>query len=827
MLSCRISKILKIATLLLVTSFFLFQKPAYATCILSKGCVWTGMCQFSPGDVSTCPSCTKDSDCTENPVVSGGLGSFEPYGTVKVNGANVAGNTPIYALVCGNVVNTSSTYWGPDRDCNTGAWYGGGESLYRSSIKNEYLCTNVREGAELNDEVRFCIGNCYASQTLSYPHPDFGWFCGRLDLSYNGACNPCWVAPPVPPPVCPGPKQEAGVGPLGIMNVWQYAPFTPSYTGEVYAVSIKAQNVGGALRSVTCKVTNAAKTADISVTASSAGFTNADGVQWREVSFNSNRFSLTSGTQYNVACRGPDAWASLNWIYLNEPVNGKTYRICQDPVKFSVTGNVWEDGETKDCTKNGAEANLSGWAVNLTGATTIGSTTDASGNYSIYNVPPGTYDACLAPPSGTWAVGCFREDGALGVPPVYPSFCNTITVSADKTVDWGARQRYPLSGRVCDDTVKASPSCSLAPLAAACNDPAIASAPAPGVRVTIMGMVGGVFLPSDITDASGNYSIPGLFEGDDYEVCITSKGGYGNHNTTCTNPIGGSVNCSTISGFSQNDTVDFGFTAAPSASWFQVINGDIHANGNFRSPISSWYSKPHPIIGVGADPAYGVISTPGTISINSATVSPDKDWQVAGYCSESSPTNPCPIDFDSALNMSESKFNALLAEAVPFQAQGNLTPNTIYEMGSGEIDVNIPGYKFSTPGSAIIVVDGNVSIKKLHKNPASQDNSTIIFLVKGDITIQPQLDSVDGILITIGSTGGVVTVDTANNQRDEKFTLNGMIYARNGINLPRDRWLIDMDTDPTETFVYLPYILNPAFFPDAGKKTWTAWREIE
>ena len=289
---CQIKIFQKISLLFLIFIPFLFLgRSVDAACVINKGCVDRNQCELVPGTVGEwdCEACNIDSDCTVDTVPGDGMPLYAPpfyWGTVKVNGENVAGNTPISALICGVMVKTDSTFWYES------------ESHYftDSGIQSNVRCTTQREGGEPGDQIRFCIGNCYADQTATWQYGG----SAELNLSYSGACNPCWAAPPEEPPVCPGPKQMDGDAPQSLSDVWQYAPFTPTYTGEVYFVSIKAGNYGGGARSVTCKVTNAARTADISITASSATFTNLDGAQWREVDFNSNRFSLTAGIQYNV-----------------------------------------------------------------------------------------------------------------------------------------------------------------------------------------------------------------------------------------------------------------------------------------------------------------------------------------------------------------------------------------------------------------------------------------------------------------------------------------------------------------------------------------------
>ncbi|PIZ43627.1 hypothetical protein COY33_01175, partial [candidate division WWE3 bacterium CG_4_10_14_0_2_um_filter_42_7] len=788
--------------------------------------------------------------------------------------------------------------------------------------------TTQREGGEPGDQIRFCIGNCYADQTATWQYGG----SAELNLSYSGACNPCWAAPPEEPPVCPGPKQMDGDAPQSLSDVWQYAPFTPTYTGEVYFVSIKAGNYGGGARSVTCKVTNAARTADISITASSATFTNLDGAQWREVDFNSNRFSLTAGIQYNVACRGPDSWNSLYWIYLNEPVNGKTYVVCQDTSRFTLSGHVWEDGEVKDCAQGGLEANLSGWGVTLTGSDTYSSLTNASGDYSIPLVKPGTYTSCLVPPAGpgTWRVGCFKENGVLGVIPVYPSLCKSVTVSADKTIDWGAwpngvnitgrvwedsvlkncvinaeepklsgrtvsvqetgqsavtngtgnytitnvslglknicvnlpTPQYSVTciredtvlktpptppstcyqvnlaankalnfglrvtktnllGRVCNDTVSGS-SCSLAPLGGDCAS--VGSSPASGVTVCAGG-------ECDETDGAGLFEIPNLDIDGSYTVGISGYGSFTNFDTSCGYPnLDPASNLITLDPFIVGSIANFGITERATSPWFQIKNGDAHANGIFRSLVDE---DNYLIIGSGANPtldSYGVVSATGEINLGDGGVSPNefREWQVPDYET---------ISWDEATTFTTQKFDELWAmpETTPL-SWGNLEVGGIYHLSDGatEVDVNTPGYKLGpggaadpgAPGVAILLSrGGNVLVKKLAKNQKASPNSTIILIVKdGQIRFQAPAENIDGVFIAVNRT--IVTYSNGS-MTDKQLKINGMLYAKVNVDLNRDRDVTDENLTPSEIFTYQPFLLDVSLFPISLAKTGVSWREIE
>ncbi|TAK57427.1 MAG: T9SS type A sorting domain-containing protein, partial [Bacteroidetes bacterium] len=69
--------------------------------------------------------------------------------------------------------------------------------------------------------------------------------------------------------------------------------------------------------------------------------------------------------------------------------------------KFSISGMKFEDTNGNGM-KDGIEAGLSGWTINLTGAATSSTSTDAEGNYSFANLGPGTFTVSEVAQSG-WA----------------------------------------------------------------------------------------------------------------------------------------------------------------------------------------------------------------------------------------------------------------------------------------------------------------------------------------------------------------------------------------------------------------------------------------
>jgi hypothetical protein len=67
----------------------------------------------------------------------------------------------------------------------------------------------------------------------------------------------------------------------------------------------------------------------------------------------------------------------------------------------SVSGTVYNDVDNST-SRGVGEAGLSGWTVELTGVTTVTTTTDGNGAYSFAGVTAGSYMVCIVTPFG-WA----------------------------------------------------------------------------------------------------------------------------------------------------------------------------------------------------------------------------------------------------------------------------------------------------------------------------------------------------------------------------------------------------------------------------------------
>ncbi|MFA5828208.1 MAG: hypothetical protein WC841_02520 [Candidatus Shapirobacteria bacterium] len=127
---------------------------------------------------------------------------------------------------------------------------------------------------------------------------------------------------------------SASLSPVNfISNDWMTMSFTPSFSGTVNGVLVKAgsQRGGSFTNHLDCKVTDSMGTVDISTEGSSVDFNIDAGEGWKAMSFQSAEFSLTGGTNYQLRCKQNLADRQLYWMR-EWPTDLKTYAICMDPV---------------------------------------------------------------------------------------------------------------------------------------------------------------------------------------------------------------------------------------------------------------------------------------------------------------------------------------------------------------------------------------------------------------------------------------------------------------------------------------------------------------
>jgi protocatechuate 3,4-dioxygenase beta subunit len=194
----------------------------------------------------------------------------------------------------------------------------------------------------------------------------------------------------------------------------------------------------------------------------------------------------------------------------------------------TINGNVFGD-TNRDGTKGPAEGGVpAGTTVNLvnpaTGAIVATTTTDANGNYTFPNVPPGNYNVVVpTPPAGTSATTATTV-------PVTATAGNTTTAP---NIGFGpATGTASITGTVFSD-----------PNRDGTKGPAEGGVP-PGTTVLLVDPVTGVTVATTTTGANGNYTFPNVPPGN-YNIVVPTPPGT-SPTTATTIPVTATVGAASV-----------------------------------------------------------------------------------------------------------------------------------------------------------------------------------------------------------------------------------------------------------------------------------------
>lgn len=138
-------------------------------------------------------------------------------------------------------------------------------------------------------------------------------------------------------PEYPGPihsneiLNDSGAAERSLTSRWESVPFTSPFSGRISSLSVKVGNYGGAVRRVTCKITES-DTRSVVVRGKSGSFSGRQ-ADWRKINIKDRELSLQNGKSYILSCKGSDSWASLYWVWdaAKGLSSGKTYSISVSP----------------------------------------------------------------------------------------------------------------------------------------------------------------------------------------------------------------------------------------------------------------------------------------------------------------------------------------------------------------------------------------------------------------------------------------------------------------------------------------------------------------
>ena len=86
---------------------------------------------------------------------------------------------------------------------------------------------------------------------------------------------------------------------------------------------------------------------------------------------------------------------------------------------------------------------------------------------------------------------------------------------------------------------------------------------------------------TDTTPADGSYTLSNMEYGN-YEVCVDRPSPASDWSKKCPNDTGNNCEVVTVDG---DETLNFGLRRELTDAWFQVIDGDIHSEGDITNPV--------------------------------------------------------------------------------------------------------------------------------------------------------------------------------------------------------------------------------------------------
>lgn len=477
-------------------------------------------------------------------------------------------------------------------------------------------------------------------------------------------------------------------------------------------------------------------------------------------------------------------------------LKGRVYLDANRDGAFQTGTDSYTQYPGAGCTIASDLAATISWAGASSGSTTV-NLCDPAPYYST-PLPPGSYSVSIQLPSGY---------AATSVNPI----SSVVRTQEVNQVWFGVGGGAIVTGRIWNNTGGSNPTCM--------------DKGAAGLSRLVCASGSGVCQTSE---ADGVYTLENVpVDPDGLEVCVTPENSW---RTYCSNKtlIG---NCAIISSFTGDVTVNFGLKQEP-AAWFHVSEGDMQAAGVFFSFINPLNPTPYLIYGSDGNPenGFGVLTSGNQIDLNGQKVSPDShNWYQGGYGFGISFSEALPIDFEALWSQAEP-------DPVLWQ---NLPPGKAKKLSGFVFGGALhPFYSLDGPGVAVFLARGDVRVFSIEKAAWSPPNSHIMLIVKGSVTLErignpfssdDKLDATVVVLDDGSPMGGRFEIENFDNpafrQRDRKIRIKGMIYAENGVSLPRDRYRIDQNLDPVEVFEYQPFFLQYA--PSFIKKRHLTWREVE
>ncbi len=136
-------------------------------------------------------------------------------------------------------------------------------------------------------------------------------------------------------------------------------------------------------------------------------------------------------------------------------------------------------------------------------------------------------------------------------------------------------------------------------------------------------------------------------------------------------------------------------------------------------------------------------------------------------------------------------------------------------------------------GVAVIVVDGNLNFNAANFSAKDPQTMGVIFLVRnGKTTVAKEVKNIDSLVLnekgSVEDGNGTITVVGKGDQKDDVLTVNGGLFAEEGLSFQRDRALeTDENHEPVVILNFNPLYLALLGSDIPGLTThYISWREV-
>jgi len=247
-------------------------------------------------------------------------------------------------------------------------------------------------------------------------------------------------------------------------------------------------------------------------------------------------------------------------------------------------------------------------------------------------------------------------------------------------------------------------------------------------------------------------------------------------------------------------------TILPRKNWWQTQNMDVTTTGKISSflPSNTTYfdlkgsdSPGIPVYNSGTPPSWGNGSVSETGWLANTSISSASGYNYEYFFSR------VPAEVKNEWNKNNGAFSGdkQVSTIGDFGASlpkdGNNYSWVLIQDGNLTIGNGTSSFAVGT-SKLVIFVNGDLNIKS---NVSVSSSGFVMFVVSGNISIDPSVDSVSGIYLT----NGQFKTGTLGRRQDTKgITVTGSVVALSGVNLQRS---LNDNTTPAEKFIFSPSLL--------------------